>query len=80
MTAQELEAWAAARHAGLADFTTYAESYLNRRIWPGSAENDTNQHYSRFLEEAADLLAALDEIREAAAQEAANQEEEQEQP
>jgi hypothetical protein len=68
MTTQELEEWATARRAGLADFTAYVERYLNRRKWPGSEENETNQRYTEFLKEAADLLAALDEMREAAAE------------
>ena len=63
MTPQEKVAWVQARYEGLAAFVAEARRYRSRRTWPGSDQNPTNQMYDRFLPEAADLLAALEEMR-----------------
>jgi hypothetical protein len=68
MTPAEVAQWAAERRVALADFTSHAQAYINKRNWPGSEHNPTNQRYNEFFKEAADLLAALDELYELAEQ------------
>ena len=73
MAPLERATWATARRDGLAAFLEEATRYRSQRNCPGSENNPTNQLYDRFLPEATDLLAALEEIRvqaDQAAQEA----------
>lgn len=68
MTPAEFESWAAARRNGLQTFVEEAQRYINRR-GPEAAETRTNKIYTAFFSEAADLLAALEEMRAAAEKE-----------
>jgi HPt (histidine-containing phosphotransfer) domain-containing protein len=73
MSATEFEEWTRARIAGLDAFMREAQRYRSGRNWPGNETNRTNQIYDAFLSEAADLLAALEEMRAAAEKEAQQQ-------
>ena len=53
------------RRAELADFSTYVQRYLNRRK-AGGKQTHTDERYNQFQKLAADLIAALDELSEAA--------------
>lgn len=75
MSAAEFAAWLAEQHRELEDMTSYVQSYLTRRARRGS-RTLTDKRYEQFLAQAADLLAGLAEMREAAEQAAQAQEEE----
>ncbi len=67
MTPQELVGWLAGHQGELEDFASYTQGYIKRRSRQGK-HTLTDERYERFLVQAADLLAGLDEMRQAAEQ------------
>jgi hypothetical protein len=66
MSHQELAEWLEASRVGLADFSTKTvQPYLDYRARSGR-HTPTDTVYSQFQELAADLIAGLGELREAA--------------
>jgi hypothetical protein len=74
MTPAERADWYGWQAAELADFASYAQRWAKRRERQGR-QNENDDRYQQFFSQAADLIAGLDELRQAAAQEAADQEE-----
>lgn len=70
MTSQELQAWLLEQQAELEDFCSYAQAWTKRRARSGR-QTYHDQRYSQFFERAADLIAGLDELRQIAAEAAA---------
>jgi hypothetical protein len=76
MTHAELAAWYTGHHEELADFCTYAQTYIKGRSRRGY-RTATDERYERFLLKAADLLAGLEELSTTAAAQAAQDEKEE---
>lgn len=79
MTPAELRDWLGEQQAELEDFCSYAQQYITHRARRGQ-RTLTDARYEQFFMHAADLLAGLDEMRQAAAvaaAQAAQEEEEQ---
>jgi hypothetical protein len=76
MTSQEFIDWSASRSAELADFSEYVGNWMRRRAGSGR-QNYHDRRYAAFQGLAADLVAALDELREERELAAAHQKEEE---
>jgi hypothetical protein len=70
MTPAELRDWLGNHQAELEDFCSYAQRYIKGRARRGQRTH-TDERYEQFFERAADLLAGLDEMRQVAAEAAA---------
>ena len=67
MTPAELRDWLGDHQAELEDFCSYTQQYIKGRARRGQRTR-TDERYEQFFERAADLLAGLDEMRQAAEQ------------
>ena len=67
MTAAAFGSWIAEHQAELEDFCSDKQSYLKRREGRGR-HTQTDERYQQFLEQAADLIAGLEELRQVAEQ------------
>ncbi len=67
MTPVELRDWLATQQAELEDFCTFAQQYQQRRARRGQ-HTLTDDRYAQFLTQASDLLAGLEELRQAVVQ------------
>jgi hypothetical protein len=73
MTAAQRADWYATQAAELADFASYAQRWAKRRERQGR-QNENDARYQQFFTMAADLIAGLDELRQQAAAQAAEEE------
>jgi hypothetical protein len=73
MTADELRVWLLEQRAELEDFASYAQAWRKRRSRRGSHTRNDDR-YDQFFDQAADLIAGLEELRELLAEAAAQQE------
>jgi hypothetical protein len=83
MTPEEFIDWDIAASAALANFSEYVEDWMQRRAGQGK-HNYHDEQYEAFQVLAAELISALDELREdkeqqAAAAQEANQQRQQDQ-
>lgn len=67
--------WYAEQQNELEDFCTYVQDWMKGRAGR-NIHTRNDDRYQQFINRAADLIAGLDELRQAAAQEAADQQEE----
>ena len=74
MTPQKRADWYLEQRAELEDFCSYAQRYTMRRRRRGS-QTFTDARYEQFFSAAAELLAGLDELRQEAMEQVAQQEE-----
>jgi hypothetical protein len=72
MTPEEFINWTTGSGAALANFSEYVEDWMQRRAHQGK-HNYHDEQYEAFQVLAADLIAALDELREDTERQAAAQ-------
>ena len=73
MTPRQRADWYGDQTAELEDFCSYAQRWAKRRAGRGT-NNDNDQRYQQFFNQAADLIAGLEELRQEAAQAAQEEE------
>jgi hypothetical protein len=79
MTLAERADWYGSQAAELEDFASYAQRWAKRRERQGR-QNENDDRYQQFFNQAADLLRGLDELRQEAERAAAQVAEEEDQP
>jgi hypothetical protein len=77
MTPAERRDWYTGHRAELEDFCSYAQSWRKGRERRGT-HTPNDERYDQFFTKAADLIAGLDELRQAAAEEARRQQTQEE--